>query len=186
MQKAHPDLGIEVIDVPPDQRESAVGDHELDAAMIHGPVAECPSLAQFPLEPESLEVIMSVDHPLAGTTDSLSLTDLRDSGLVVTRGAQEQVPVAAVIAACQRSGFTPVMYPARASVSTEVATSDQRWSVVFRSHDTRELTRLGLVRIALQPSITVEATLITRAEEPERALATALHARLAADTRLPT
>ncbi|MFE1852152.1 LysR family transcriptional regulator [Streptomyces sp. NPDC059489] len=104
----------------------------LDAAFVRG-VENAPGLRLLTLWHDPLVVALPAAHPLAGR-DRLDLADLAELPLRIATRTENPVLFDAVVAACRKAGFEPVLGPAFTGLQdtlAEIGTGAACWTPMY-------------------------------------------------------
>ncbi|WP_067702457.1 LysR family transcriptional regulator [Nocardia jejuensis] len=147
-----PNVRLELVALPVQERVRQVADGGLDAAFVRSPEpGRSPELDFLPVWSDPLVVALPARHPLA-ERESVRLADLADVPLRMTERRNHPALVDLVLTACARAGFEPIPAPAPASATLQdnlavVGSGAPMWTVVYNSN--ADLVRTP--RIAFRP-----------------------------------
>ncbi|MCU1648652.1 MAG: HTH-type transcriptional regulator BsdA [Nocardia sp.] len=130
-----PQVQIELVALPVQERVKQVADGRLDAAFVRSP-QDSPELDFLPAWDDPLVVALPARHPLAAQ-ERLRITDLAALPLRLTERRNNPVLVDLVLSACQRAGFEPTPAPAAGNLQDTLAavgTGAPMWTVVYASN----------------------------------------------------
>ncbi|WP_327432825.1 LysR family transcriptional regulator [Streptomyces sp. NBC_01236] len=132
-----PDVPVELVALPAEERLARVADGRLDAAFVRGvsPRDQLPGVRVLPLWPDPLVAALPAAHPLAAR-DEVALDELAGLPLSITERRVNPALVDLVVGACHDAGFQPLPGPASGSLQDTLATIGTRplWTVVYASH----------------------------------------------------
>lgn len=104
---AHPLVSLSLDESGTVELASALRTEEIDAAFVRSPIAPQDDLTVHSLLDEAMYAAMPAGHRLAGAETSLDLTALAGETLILYRRPLGPGLYDAIIAACQRAGFSP-------------------------------------------------------------------------------
>ncbi|MEU8032882.1 LysR family transcriptional regulator [Streptomyces sp. NPDC049099] len=129
-----PEVPVELISLPADERFARVAAGRLDAAFVRS-AEPPPGVRVVPLWSDPLVAALPATHPLAAR-DEIDLADLAGLPLALTPRRNNPALVDLVVGACHAAGFEPVPGPAGGTLHDTLATIGARplWTVVYASH----------------------------------------------------
>jgi DNA-binding transcriptional LysR family regulator len=104
---AHPLVSLSLDESGTVELAAALRAGRLDAAFVRSPIAPQDDLAVRALLDEAMFAALPTGHPLAGAASPLDLTALAGETLILYRRPLGPGLYDAIIAACQRAGFSP-------------------------------------------------------------------------------
>lgn len=132
-----PDVQVELVSLPAEERLARVADGRLDAAFVRGapPQERPPGVRVLPLWPDPLMAALPAGHSLAAR-DEVALDELAGLPLSITARRVNPALVDLVIGARHDAGFEPLPGPVSGSLQDTLATIGARplWTVVYASH----------------------------------------------------
>lgn len=105
-RERYPDVKIELFE------DSTVGllnrlrIHEIDAALVRGPIAEDPTLASWVIQHDDLVLAIPATHRFAGR-EKLGLHECKDEGFVLYASTGVPGLHSVALSLCHKAGFTP-------------------------------------------------------------------------------
>ncbi|MER6358656.1 LysR family substrate-binding domain-containing protein, partial [Streptomyces sp. NPDC001634] len=129
-----PDVPVELVALPTEQRLAQVADGRLDAAFVRA-MEPVPGVRMLPLWSDPLVAALPAGHPLAARAE-IALDELAGLRLSITARAHNPALVDLVVGACHAAGFEPLPGPVSGSLQDTLATIGSRplWTVVYASH----------------------------------------------------
>jgi DNA-binding transcriptional LysR family regulator len=105
-RSAYPDVELRLVVQPTTPLLAQLSHDVIDLAFVRPTSTEREALRAIPLPREPLWIALPADHPLAAR-DRLRLNDLRNEPFILYPRANGSLLYDAIIAACQRAGFSP-------------------------------------------------------------------------------
>ncbi|WP_405134384.1 LysR substrate-binding domain-containing protein [Nocardia sp. NBC_01388] len=132
-----PQVRVELVALPVQERIKQVADGRLDAAFVRSP-QDSPELDLLPAWDDPLVVALPARHALAAR-ESVSLADLAALPIRLIERREHPALVDLVLSACQRAGFEPTPLPSPASSTLQdtmaaVGAGAPMWTVVYASN----------------------------------------------------
>jgi DNA-binding transcriptional LysR family regulator len=106
-REAHPLVSLSLDESGTVELAAALRAEQIDAAFIRSPIAPQDDLSVHSLLDEAMFAALPEGHPLAGAPTPLDLTALAGETLILYRRPLGPGLYDAIIAACQRAGFSP-------------------------------------------------------------------------------
>ncbi|MCX3063564.1 LysR family transcriptional regulator [Streptomyces beihaiensis] len=181
-----PDITVELVSAPPEERLRRVRDGRLDATFLRGGVdgpKPAPGLRAVRVWREPLLAAVPVRHPLAAGPD-IAVADLAGLPLSLTARDNHPALVDLVVGACHEAGFEPTPGPTSGTLQDTLATigtgTTPMWTVVYASHaQVVHSPRIAFVPFRA-PGLALATSLVTRADA-DQTLALFLEACLNSD-----
>lgn len=129
-----PDVPIELVALPAEERLGRVAGGQLDAAFVRA-AEPPPGVRVLPLRADPLVAALPAAHPLAAR-EEIDLTELAGLPLALTPRRNNPALVDLVVDACRRAGFEPLPGPVSGTLRETLAAVGVRplWTVVYASH----------------------------------------------------
>jgi DNA-binding transcriptional LysR family regulator len=110
-RQAHPLVGLSLEESGTGELVEALQAERLDAAFVRSPIGEAPGIAVHSLLDEAMVAALPAGHALAGRTATrpLELAALAGETFILYRRPLGPGLYDAIIAACQRAGFSPAI-----------------------------------------------------------------------------
>ncbi|MEV6072852.1 LysR substrate-binding domain-containing protein [Nocardia sp. NPDC052001] len=132
-----PQVRVELVAVPVQERMRQVADGRLDVAFVRSPApGESPELDFLPAWEDPLVVALPARHALA-EREAVRIADLAALPLRMTERRNHPALVDLVLSACQRAGFEPTPAPAAGNLQDTLAavgTGIPMWTVIYASN----------------------------------------------------
>ena len=179
-----PELLVELVSAPVQERLRQVAEGRLDAAFVRGSGSGDRTLRTVPVWQDPLMVALPARHPLAAA-EAVAPAELAGLALALTSRRNHPALVDLVVGACAAAGFDPLPGPSDGTLQDTLAaigSGRPLWTVVYASH-ARQL-RGG--RVAFRPFAVEGMELTTSLVIRDSAPPAELDLLLAACCDLPT
>nr|WP_317633511.1 LysR family substrate-binding domain-containing protein [Streptomyces sp. HUAS 15-9] len=129
-----PDVPVELVALPAEERLGQVAGGQLDAAFVRT-AQPPPGVRVLPVWADPLMAALPAAHPLAARAE-IDLAELAGLPLALTPRRTDPALVDLVVDACRRAGFEPLRGPVSGSRRDTLAAVGARplWMVVYASH----------------------------------------------------
>ena len=156
--RSRPKVEIRCMEMQPEQQKSALLERQIQMSFTRTPLV-APELQSMQLDRERFVVALPADHPRVGQA-RLRLRDLAAEGFIIFSRHQGTAIYDAIIASCQRAGFSPRMAQEGGGVQTILALVAAGLGVALVPASLRYLQRPGVVYRELPMSDTQEIGLM--------------------------
>ncbi|MFI1915425.1 LysR family transcriptional regulator [Nocardia sp. NPDC020380] len=161
-----PQVQIDLLALPVQERLARVADGRLDAAFVRAPSpGESPDLEFLPAWDDPLMVALPARHPLA-EQESLRLADLAALPLHMIERRNHPALVDLVLNACARAGFEPIPVPTASATFQDnmamVGSGSPMWTVIYAANAHQVHTSRVVVRPFAEPGMSLPIAVAVR------------------------
>lgn len=136
LQRIAPQVSVELVSAPMEQRLRRVADRECDAAFLRGELDAPEHVRLLPVWRDRLMAALPARHELAAGP-SVRIGRLAGLPLFLTSRRNNPPLVDLLLGVCAQAGFEPVPGPAHSSLQDTLAalgSGREAWTVVYASH----------------------------------------------------
>lgn len=154
--RSRPAVEIRCVEMNPEQQRAALLERQIQAGFTRTPLGE--GLQAEILGKDRFAVALPADHALA-TRPRLRLRDLAAEGFILFTRSQGAAIYDAIIASCQRAGFSPRIAQEGGGVQTILALVAAGLGIAMVPASLRHLQRPGVIYRELPPGDSQEVSL---------------------------
>jgi DNA-binding transcriptional LysR family regulator len=156
--RSRPNVEIRCLEMQPEQQRAALLERQIQVSFTRTPLGDATLQSEL-LDRERFVIALPSDHPRAGQT-RLRLKDFAGEGFILFSRHQGSAIYDAIIASCQRAGFSPRIAQEGGGVQTILALVAAGLGVAMVPASLRHLQRPGVVYRELPVSDTQEIGLL--------------------------
>jgi DNA-binding transcriptional LysR family regulator len=156
--RSRPHVEIRCLEMNPEQQLSALQERQIQVSFTRTPLGDAGLQTEL-LDREGFVMALPVDHPRAGQV-RLRLRDFSGEGFILFSRHQGSAIYDAIIASCQKAGFSPRIAQEGGGVQTILALVAAGLGVAMVPASLRHLQRPGVVYRELPASDTQEVGLM--------------------------